>query len=456
MTEALHCIYCSARLRVGATRCSSCGSEVARGHAQPIPNGARCPRCKARNAAGQLTRRNVTLEASVLECNSCGGVMVEPRDWGAIVDAVERGDRRFDLVGAPPGSPLSIADLLPLLTCPGCARELDRVAFAGKSRISVDICNVHGIWLDGGELGKVLGIVRYKSENHGAMPAAGDGTDNAGLTAEQRREKVLASMGIADPQYDSHLAPIRIRSSFDANRLAGRVAFVAGGLEGAAAYGVLRAVAHGAGSAFEFALARSSTDEAREPAPPRSGFQLPDLRCLFCGATHRESDDACAICRSPITRVVCTSCRSPVAAGEERCRCGAPLLPDAQHEQMACPRCKSELDRTELDANTVAHRCSRCLGSFFGIRDWTVVLDAAAVGRPLPLAGFVALPPGREVPRAVLEAGAACPRCRKAMERITFAMRSNVVVDICSSHGMWLDAGELIALCNFINRGPSQ
>ncbi len=120
----------------------------------------------------------------------------------------------------------------------------------------------------------------------------------------------------------------------------------------------------------------------------------------------------------------------------------------------ACPRCKSALDRISLDENTVAHRCRRCLGSFFDIHDWSVLIDRTVAGAPLPLANFDALPAGRELPKSLLVEGAACSRCRRPMERITFAARSHVVVDICASHGMWLDAGELVALCTFMKAGP--
>ncbi|MEO7109983.1 MAG: zf-TFIIB domain-containing protein, partial [Polyangiaceae bacterium] len=58
--------------------------------------------------------------------------------------------------------------------------------------------------------------------------------------------------------------------------------------------------------------------------------------------------------------------------------------------------------------------------------------------------------PDRAQPAPFMDAGASCSRCRRAMERITFAGRSRVVVDVCASHGMWLDAGELTALCSFM------
>ncbi len=355
-----------------------------------------------------------------------------------------------------PHAELPRAELFGMLQCPGCNRELDRIEFAGRSKVSIDVCAVHGAWFDSGELVKVLEVVRYRNEHGGALPVD---DENAALTPEQKREKVLDSMGISDPQFrTASTASIRTRDNFNADRLAGRVAFLAGGLEGAAAYGVLKAVARGSGAAFGWAV-RSASHEGDAPIddvgnaiPSHVGYQLPNLRCLFCGATHPESATQCGVCLTPIVRVSCPACGSRIAAGEEKCRCGAPLLPDASREQMACPRCMSALERVPLDANTVAHRCARCHGSFFDIHDWTVVIDDAVSNKPLPLENFAPLPDRTHAPVA-LGPGAACSRCRRPMERITFAGRSRVVVDVCASHGMWLDAGELDALCHFM-KGP--
>jgi len=57
--------------------------------------------------------------------------------------------------------------------------------------------------------------------------------------------------------------------------------------------------------------------------------------------------------------------------------------------------------------------------------------------------------PAAEVPGAVLEL-ARCPLCKKALERGRFAGKSDVVVDLCDRHGLWLDAGELARILAFV------
>ena len=45
------------------------------------------------------------------------------------------------------------------VSCPACQREMDRLTFAAVSDIVVDTCAArHGIWLDAGELGALLGV----------------------------------------------------------------------------------------------------------------------------------------------------------------------------------------------------------------------------------------------------------------------------------------------------------
>ena len=41
------------------------------------------------------------------------------------------------------------------------------------------------------------------------------------------------------------------------------------------------------------------------------------------------------------------------------------------------------------------------------------------------------------------------------MERTRFDQRAELVIDICPSHGMWLDAGELVMLLEYIRERAS-
>jgi Zn-finger nucleic acid-binding protein len=46
-----------------------------------------------------------------------------------------------------------------------------------------------------------------------------------------------------------------------------------------------------------------------------------------------------------------------------------------------------------------------------------------------------------------------CPVCKKLMNRVNFARCSNVVVDVCKTHGTWFDQEELRRIVEFIRAG---
>lgn len=46
-----------------------------------------------------------------------------------------------------------------------------------------------------------------------------------------------------------------------------------------------------------------------------------------------------------------------------------------------------------------------------------------------------------------------CPKCNNMMNRLNFARRSGVIVDVCSQHGTWFDAGELALALQLVARG---
>jgi Zn-finger nucleic acid-binding protein len=135
--------------------------------------------------------------------------------------------------------------------------------------------------------------------------------------------------------------------------------------------------------------------------------------------------------------------------------CGALLQrekePDAVTE-LTCPRCSGALEPLRIGATPVLE-CARCDGlwldnpTFRGLRD---ALDRQAA----VLASGVA-------PRYRLGGGASvlpvrylrCPVCDALMDRVNFAHRSGVLIDVCREHGTWFDEGELHRVVEFISEG---
>ena len=114
---------------------------------------------------------------------------------------------------------------------------------------------------------------------------------------------------------------------------------------------------------------------------------------------------------------------------------------------MPCPACTAakrptgplvRLFRGEL----TLHGCNGCRGVFVPARAWCMLLAQPETAPDLPAAAAVGA-------GAVLEL-VGCPLCHKSLERGRFAGKSQVVVDLCERHGIWLDAGELAQILAFV------
>lgn len=94
-------------------------------------------------------------------CTSCRWTFLPPRAWTRIFDdpglaaTIER---------HVPVPTILVEGVLPLLSCPTCGTEMDRARFAATSNIVIDTCRLlHGVWLDTGDIAKVLAYAEHKA-----------------------------------------------------------------------------------------------------------------------------------------------------------------------------------------------------------------------------------------------------------------------------------------------------
>jgi Zn-finger nucleic acid-binding protein len=84
-------------------------------------------------------------------CLTCGGVWLDSGELYLLLD--KPGDRskyNFQLKNA-------IATKEKLIRCPRCFKKMAKAWIDGGNSVPVDLCgNGHGLWLDSGELAKVL------------------------------------------------------------------------------------------------------------------------------------------------------------------------------------------------------------------------------------------------------------------------------------------------------------
>lgn len=170
-----HCFFCGHALDAGQ-RCERCGA-VRDARDEKRVRG-RCPRC-------QVVRLfPFALDTVALQtCGRCKGCFLSTSDWDALLDAFARaplpeivigdasavGDESVDRSPyrraapvAPKDSPPP--DLTETVRCPTCDEMMDRLEFAGISGVIVDVCKLHGVWLDAGELERVVTVIQRQLE----------------------------------------------------------------------------------------------------------------------------------------------------------------------------------------------------------------------------------------------------------------------------------------------------
>lgn len=135
----------------------------------------------------------------------------------------------------------------------------------------------------------------------------------------------------------------------------------------------------------------------------------------------------------------------------DRCGgCGAECLAwkDAVAHELRCPRCMGRLERADVGAVHL-EQCARCMGCFLRTEDFSHLVDNEESGQHVELSSFVPTD-GRALPRQTLLALVRCPHCPREMDRARFDQRAEIVIDVCPSHGMWLDAGELPMILDYV------
>ncbi len=151
------CMLCGIAGLPGST-CATCAvplpstEEAARVLRDPL-----CPRC---NVPMLAIAPDVT---SVLHvCERCHGMFVPPRAWNVVLTSPEYVE---ELEAKLPPHPLAPGALVASVSCPVCAREMDRMNFAAFTDILVDTCTArHGIWLDPGEGGAVIRFTKLREQ----------------------------------------------------------------------------------------------------------------------------------------------------------------------------------------------------------------------------------------------------------------------------------------------------
>jgi Zn-finger nucleic acid-binding protein len=147
--------------------------------------------------------------------------------------------------------------------------------------------------------------------------------------------------------------------------------------------------------------------------------------------------------------IECTHCKKSFHRDLPECPfCGLDRPPEEASQTIAqCPRCKIPLQvhhyrETELDL------CPACSGLWLDSDEFNILTSERDVyiDPAVPRAC-------KRKPIPKEEGYLHCPRCDRLMSRRNFKKISGVLIDLCSYHGVWLDAGELDQIRCFIAQG---
>jgi Zn-finger nucleic acid-binding protein len=198
----------------------------------------------------------------------------------------------------------------------------------------------------------------------------------------------------------------------------------------------------------------ASRGDAQAPGAcrcPSSPKEAERVECPSCGGSILVGVRACPYCSSTVATRRCPACLGWNLAGAAHCQlCGRPLPAEAEAEVASgygCPRCQSQLVARQY-AETSVDECDQCGGLFLA----PATMDRVTQARDLPTGLRLALPK-RQARREAAVKYVHCPVCRKLMNRQAFGRISGVVVDVCKSHGVWFDAGELSEVIQFVENG---
>ena len=165
----MDCINCGAPLTEGINMCAYCGtlndSKGKEGMTSVVKISDRpCPRCS-------INMDTISIPADIPiyieRCRECNGLFFDPLELEELVSISTKEDKKVSDADKAVGSIImgegkgekSTANYV---KCPDCKELMKRKNYASHSGVVIDTCDKHGIWLDGGELNKIIRWTRVQ------------------------------------------------------------------------------------------------------------------------------------------------------------------------------------------------------------------------------------------------------------------------------------------------------
>lgn len=207
----MKCTACGAALPATSLICSFCGTRNAvdlrslSPSTEQAPDVPRpCPECgTAMESVNVGHRRRFFIE----RCARCQGLFFDLNELQAVLDdaVAPTYEVNFPLLTSLQNKspvPRRKATYVP---CPDCGKLMNRVGFGPRSGVVVDRCREHGVWLEGGELHRLMEWKKAGGQLLDRVAGADDApaaeflkalTEKQGSTGTLRRlDQLLRSIG---------------------------------------------------------------------------------------------------------------------------------------------------------------------------------------------------------------------------------------------------------------------
>lgn len=160
-----NCVTCGAPLPADTHDCPYCGVRndgdlkrlyTARVEECDFSNDI-CPRCEQPLRTVKMALHGASSH-TVGRCRTCLGIFTSPGQLEVIVDDACQDRYEVDFRRLETILRESPSDEWPVkyIPCPRCRVYMLRQSHGVRSGVILDSCKLHGIWLDGGELGRIL------------------------------------------------------------------------------------------------------------------------------------------------------------------------------------------------------------------------------------------------------------------------------------------------------------
>jgi Zn-finger nucleic acid-binding protein len=152
------CPNCVTRISDQARFCHNCGSAVAVDGTAGELTELICPACGGEQ---RVHSRKLGSELSLLECSGCAGLWLGHDIFPHVIRRAEEMIADIEPTSPAARPPASIGNhTVSYRPCPVCKSLMQRSQYGKYSRVVIDTCRQHGVWLDEGELHQILEWVR--------------------------------------------------------------------------------------------------------------------------------------------------------------------------------------------------------------------------------------------------------------------------------------------------------